>query len=440
MKKILWTFSALGTAGVVFAPIASVVSCDRENNKFSSATIKESTKDNETILNEMARSLYTSSILKREADVLPVIKDIIDSYDKTSFNYSLDPNGWGTPEQVEAAKNAREGVEKIWNKPQGEVVRLAHVTAMMGQIMWKIEPSIPASDAVILGITQGINATGAPAAEKLNLFKLELINNIRAAFDATGARESLKKFEGFIEWMTNPENEYANLRLTLMGGIINNDFMYGVQTAMNFYPDSKAFIEPFKIENKQALKVSTLTPEQTQWITNIQKSKELAAIATSKQPAIQAIFADSDKSRVDFANFLLGPAGPGMRTAIVSAAIGSIWKIPGDVSVKRLKPGVISAIGVGPAAKLEEHITEVEKTHLGSLAEFIKFIEDLKSPTNKYEFFKKLLAEAGAKDDQIKSIQNLLNNGKDLDGDKQITEDDIEPILPKGETPVDIYA
>lgn len=63
--------------------------------------------------------------------------------------------------------------------------------------------------------------------------------------------------------MTNPDNNYANLKATLMGGEINSDFMYGVQTTLNFNDKSNKFVEAFTMDNPTNLKISSLTPEQT---------------------------------------------------------------------------------------------------------------------------------------------------------------------------------
>lgn len=433
MKKILWSFSALGTAGAVVAPIVSVVAC--ESNKQFPSTIKESVKDDETILNEMVVSTYTANILTRyQNNPLPILKDIIENFEKADYNYSLDPTKWDTPEKVEAMRNARNSVEKIWNTPQGEAIRLAHITSKMGSIMWGLgEPK--ASDAVVDGITAGINSAGFSPDEKLNTFKVRLINNIRLAMSATGATSSLKKFEGFIEWMTSPDNGYANLKTSLMGGEINNDFMYGVQTSLNFNTDSQNFVDAFELNNQASLKVSSLTPEQTAWIKNIQVSKELESKATSSQPALRKLFEDSETGRLNFANQLIGETfGPSLRTLIISAAIGAVWNIPGDVAVSDLKPAVISATDFLKAFNIESYITKVEKTNLATLNDFIKFTDDIKSSTNKYEFLKKLLTDAGATEEDIKKIQERFNEGKDANGNL------LTPLVPSGATKVDIYA
>lgn len=434
MKKIAWTFSTLGAMGAVVAPIASTVSCN-SNKTLSVSAFKESAKDEETILNEMVVSTYTANILTRyQNNPVPIVKGIVDNFEKADYNYTLDPAKWDTPDKVEAMKNAREEVEKIWNTPQGEVIRLAHITSKMGSIMWGL-PETKASDAVVEGITSGINSAGFSPDEKLNVFKVKLISNIRATMEATGASSSLKKFEGFIEWMTNPENNYANLQATLMGGKINNDFMYGVQTALNFNTDAQKFVNAFELNNQASLKVSSLTPEQAAWIKNIQASKELESKSTSSQPALKKLFEDSEVGRLDFANQLIGETfGPSLRTLIISAAIGSVWNIPGDVAVSDLKSAVISATDFLKAFNIESYITKVEKTHLSTLDDFIKFTEDIKSSTNKYEFLKKLLADAGATEDDIKNIQRRFNEGKDASGNS------LTPLVPTGATKVDIYA
>lgn len=436
MKKILKTFSALGTLTIVVAPLASIVACNEKNNKFSAVTIKESTKSDEEILNEMVVSTYGSKVLNNE-EKLPVVKDIIDDFAKAgTYNYTLDPKGWGTPEQQADMKKARDGVEKLWNTPQGEVIRLAHITTRMGVTMWDIHPT-RASDAVVLGITQGINAAGFKIDEKLNLFKFKLINNVREALEATGARESLKKFEGFVEWMLSPENDYANLKLTLMGGDINEDFMYGVQNSLNFNSDAQAaqkYLEIFTLNNKAQQKVASLTPEQAQWIKDIKHSKELASTATSKAVAVKKIFEDTPEADLAFANQLIGESiGPSLRTAIVSAALGAIWNIPGDVAAKNFKRAALSAVGVEVGSAIEAKLTAEERTHLGTLDEFIKFINDIKSPDNKYKFIKDLFEKADAKEPQIKALQARLNEGTYPGGT-------LQPLLPSGATKVDIYA
>lgn len=48
-----------------------------------------------------------------------------------------------------------------------------------------------------------------------------------------------------------------------MGGEINSDFMYGVQTTLNFNDKSNKFVEAFTMDNPTNLKISSLTPEQT---------------------------------------------------------------------------------------------------------------------------------------------------------------------------------
>lgn len=434
MKKLTWTISSLGAATAVIAPIASVVSCD-DNKTLSASTFNESAKDNETILNEMVVSTYTANILTRyQNNPVPIVKDIIENFEKADYNYTLDPTKWDTPDKIEAMKEARDAVEKIWNTPQGEIIRLAHITSKMGSIMWGL-PEPKASDAVVEGITSGINSAGFSPDEKLNVFKVRLISNIRTAMEATGASTSLKKFEGFVEWMTNPENNYANLQTTLMGGEINNDFMYGVQTALNFNTDAQKFVEAFELKNQTSLKVASLTPEQETWIKNIQVSKELESKSTSSQLALKKLFEDSEAGRLNFANQLIGETfGPSLRTLIISASIGAVWNIPGDVAVSDLKLAVISATDFLKAFDIESYITKVEKTKLSTLNDFIKFTEDIKSPTNKYEFLKKLLTDAGATEEDVKNIQKRFNEGEDVNGNL------LTPLVPVGATKVDIYA
>lgn len=448
MKKYLKTISVFGTLTAIVAPLATVVSCNEKDGKFSSVVITESEKTDEDILNEMVISTYTSSILTGGAESKPVAKEIVDNFKKSAtWNYELDPNKWGTPDQQADMQNARDAVEKIWNTPQGEMIRLAHITTMLAKNIWDIRVN-NGSNAVVDGILQGISAAGFSATEKLNLFKLRLINNIRKALEATNSRTSLRKFEGFIEWMTNPENDYANLKLTLMGDEINADFMYGVQTALNYNDKAQNFIEVFKMDNPSNKKITSLTPEQTQWIKDIQNSPELATVKADTKESIKKLFEDSDDARLDFANSLINDLpGPWVtwRTKIITAAIGAIWKIPADVALNSLENAVLSVAPM--ATEIKTHIADVERTNLGTLDEFINFVKGIKSPDNNYAFIKKLLSGAGAKDDDIKAIQDRLNNGKTIVGTvgpntKTKSADQIlAPLVPASVNPkVDIYA
>lgn len=436
MKKYLKTISIFSTLTAIVAPLATVVSCNEKDGKFSSAVVKESDKTDDDILNEMVISTYTSDILTGGAQPKPVAKEIVDNFVKSvTWNYELDPTKWGTPDQQADMKNARDAVEKIWNTPQGEMIRLAHITTMLAKNIWDIRVN-KGSSAVIDGILQGISSAGFSASEKLNIFKLRLINNIRKAVEATNSRASLRKFEGFIEWMTNPENEYANLKLTLMGDEINSDFMYGVQTALNYNDEAKNFIEVFKMDNPSNKKITSLTPEQTQWIKDIQNSPELASAKTDTKESIVKLFADSDDARLDFANALINDLpGPWVnwRTKIITAAIGEIWKIPAQDALDHLESEVLGAVG-SMAIEIKTHIADVEKTNLDTLDEFINFVKGIKSKDNKYAFIKNLLNGAGAKEDDIKRIQARLNDGKV--GAKTPT-----PLVPASVNPkIDIYA
>lgn len=435
MKKYLKTISIFSTLTAIVAPLATVVSCNEKDGKFSSAVVKESDKTDEDILNEMVISTYSSNILTGGAQPKPVAKEIVDNFVKSAtWNYELDPNKWGNPDQQADMKNARDAVEKIWNTPQGEMIRLAHITTMLAKNIWDIKVN-KGSSAVIDGILQGISSAGFSASEKLNIFKLRLINNIREAVEATNSRASLRKFEGFIEWMTNPENEYANLKLTLMGDEINSDFMYGVQTALNYNEYAENFVDVFKMDTTSNKKIVSLTPEQTQWIKDIQNSPELASVKADTKESIVKLFADSDDARLDFANALINDLpGPWVtwRTNIIKAAIGAIWEIPAKVALDKLESAVLSVAPM--ATEIKTHIADVEKTNLDTLDEFINFVKGIKSKDNKYAFIKNLLNGAGAKEDDIKRIQARLNDGKA--GAKTLT-----PLVPASVNPkIDIYA
>lgn len=437
MKKYLKTISIFSTLTAIVAPLATVVSCNEKDGKFSSAVVKESDKTDEDILNEIVTSTFTSRILTGGNDApKPVVKEMIENFRDTGYNYDLDPTKWDTPEKLAAMQKCRDFIEQNWNTPQGEMIRLAHITTMLAKNIWGIRVN-NGSSAVIDGILQGISSAGFSASEKLNIFKLRLINNIRKAVEATNSRASLRKFEGFIEWMTNPENEYANLKLTLMGDEINSDFMYGVQTALNYNEYAENFVDVFKMDTTSNKKIVSLTPEQTQWIKDIQNSPELASVKADTKESIVKLFADSDDARLDFANALINDLpGPWVtwRTKIITAAIGAIWEIPAKVALTGLERAVLSVAPM--ATEIKTHIADVEKTNLDTLDEFINFVKGIKSKDNNYAFIKNLLNGAGAKDEDIKRIQARLNDGKDKTGAVTLT-----PLVPASVSPkIDIYA
>ncbi len=219
MKKILLS---IGTLGTIVAPVATLVACGTDK---VAAPFQASTRTDDQIAQDIADNAQALAI---------------------RFSPSLQNAAGGiTPDLVKA----------YWNKPEGETFILAAVTNAIGAKIWKyisILPSPPDTviRAIVFGVKSSLTVKGdidanlpeeqakKIASDKLNVYKVALINNIDAALNKYGAKDSLQKFDGFINWFIKPDNKYENLRSTLISGIIDGATIQGIQDELNYPTDT----------------------------------------------------------------------------------------------------------------------------------------------------------------------------------------------------------
>lgn len=411
MKKILWSFSALGTAGAVVAPIVSVVAC--ESNKFSSVSIKASTRADEDILDDFGVAAVRGGILTGAFNPTLTSKEVFEKYRdyalladfKTGVISDAVKNDPKQLTDVIKADRAagRELLKQYWSKPEGEAFRLALITNKIASL-WDMD--FPQrTNQVINAILNGVSSTGVDSS-KVNTYKVALINNIRNSEVKLSAFKSLQQFDGYLDWLISDENNHEALKTALMGGMINDNFMYGVQTSLNFNQYSKKKINVFSFKAGAASKVSSLTNDEKAWIQQIMSSPELATYK-QKEPSY---FNDE----MIFANTLVdGAFGPSLRTNVIAAAIASIWNVPATPTISTDLEKAVLGSGSKITNDIKTHIADVEKKSLNTLADFKKFIDSIKSDANNHEFIKELLKGAGCDDDDIKKIQAKLTDMRD---------------------------
>lgn len=411
MKKIAWTFSTLGAMGAVIAPIASTVSCG--SDKFSGASIKASNRTDEEILDDFGVAAVRGGILTGGFTPTLTSTAVFEKY--RDYALLADPETGiisdavqNDPAQLtDAIKKDRDEGRKLlrsyWSAPAGEAFRLALITNKIASLWDMMFPQ--RTSQVINALLNGVSSTGADSS-KLNSYKVALINNIRNSEEKLSAFSSLQKFDGYLNWLISETNNYEALKTALMGGMISDNFMYGVQTSLNFNQYSKKKINAFELQVGAAAKVTSLTPDEEAWIQKIINSPELATFK-QKEP-------NYFKSSIIFANTLIDAAfGPSLRETVIASAIASVWNVPGTPDISTDLQRAVLASGSKIHNEIKTHIADVEKKSLGTLAEFKKFIDSIKSQDNKYDFIKTLLKDAGCDEDDIRKIQTQLNTMRD---------------------------
>lgn len=236
MKKILLT---MGTITSIVAPVASVIACSKNYKK--NYTWENSVRTDAEIITDLTEAVNHSVAVS------------------ASLSFGADRA------ETAGGGNVKEDVAiEYWNKPEGSTFRLAAIVTAIGHNIWgSAVAGLPgAGDQVIRAIIFGVmydlsqkdsnfaskseDERKKIASSRLNEYKVELVNNINKFILDNRSLESLQKFDGFLTWLTDSTNNYENLKTVLIGGMINENVIQGIQNELNKPTDSMGLITPAK--------------------------------------------------------------------------------------------------------------------------------------------------------------------------------------------------
>lgn len=239
MKKILLTLGAITS---IIAPIASTIACGKDYKK------------NYTWANSV----------RTDAEIITDLTEAVNHSIAVSASLSF---GADRAENVGVGGNVKKDVAiEYWNKPEGSTFRLAAIVTAIGHNIWgSAVAGMPGAGdqvirAIIFGVMYDLSQKDSDFANKsederkkiassrLNEYKVELVNNINKFISDNHVLESLQKFDGFLTWLTDSANNYENLKTVLIGGMINENVIQGIQDELNKPTDSMGLITPVKTD------------------------------------------------------------------------------------------------------------------------------------------------------------------------------------------------
>lgn len=205
-----------------FVPLAMLVSCDDSVKTYD---IKASTKSDQEILDGLIKDWANSTDIQKNA-----------SHDIKSSN-----------------------INDFWNKPEGNPIRIAAITTALGKL-WGFKDD-SAGDTVVRAILSGgvntVKKDEPMPAVWLNNYKMYLLTNIANFTSRNHILESLQKFQGFLDWLVVPDDNYQNMKNVLVGGDVHDDFMIGIQNKLNTLGANVIAAYPGHMDGKTATTVAT---------------------------------------------------------------------------------------------------------------------------------------------------------------------------------------